>query len=103
MPDPTVISGEISYDLVMNDDMSFIEGCFRLPYKDWQVIIIAKVPNIIKPEIKLGQWQSGVTGVHILIPKTMRLNSDRVEQFLTSIYGVEYWLPVRGPDSMVLR
>jgi hypothetical protein len=33
---------EISYDLVMNDDMEFVEGTYRLPNEDWQVLIVSK-------------------------------------------------------------
>ena len=29
---------EISYDLVMDDDMSFVEGTYRLLGGDWQVV-----------------------------------------------------------------
>jgi hypothetical protein len=31
---------EISYDLVMDDDMWFVDGTKRLPGRDWQVVIV---------------------------------------------------------------
>ena len=34
-----MISGEISYDLVMGDDMAFVEGTFRISGGEWQVFI----------------------------------------------------------------
>ena len=37
-------NGEISYDLVMEDDMAFIEGCYRIGGCDWRVFIISKRP-----------------------------------------------------------
>lgn len=36
------MTGDISYDLVMGDDMGFVEGTFRLPGSPWQVIIVRK-------------------------------------------------------------
>src|SRR4051812_29304852 len=96
------IAGEISYDLVMDDDMPFIEGCFRLPGGVWQVIIISK-RDIKTPKIKLTEWESGVTGVFIEFPEKKRLNAEKTEQLLTSIYNMQYWITVRGPDSLVLR
>ena len=35
-------NGEISYDLVMEDDMAFVEGSYRIGGCDWQVFIISK-------------------------------------------------------------
>lgn len=36
-----LVPAEISYDLVMDDDMSFVEGTYRLPGGDWQVVIVS--------------------------------------------------------------
>jgi len=33
---------EISYDLVMDSDMEFVEGTYRLPGEDWQVVIVSR-------------------------------------------------------------
>ena len=99
---PMNIAGEISYDLVMDDDMPFIEGCFRLPYGIWQVVIISK-RDVPTPQIKHTEWESGVKGVFIEFPRNKRLNAEQVEDLLTSIYRVKYWITVRGPDSIVMR
>jgi hypothetical protein len=97
--------GEISYDLIMNDDMSFIEGCYRLPGGVWEVIIISKWSkwDVTAPTHKLTSWESGVTGVYIQVPHAMRLNAQVTESLLTSIFNVQHWVTVRGPDSIVLR
>ena len=33
------MKAEITFDLVMDDDMPFVEGCYRLPDGPWQVFI----------------------------------------------------------------
>jgi hypothetical protein len=96
------IAGEISYDLVMENDMSFVEGCFRLPHGVWQVVIISK-DDVTSPQIKLTEWDSGIKGVFIQYPQDKPLNSEKVEYLLSSIYNVKHWITVRGPDSMDLR
>jgi hypothetical protein len=34
----TKMQAEISYDLVMDYEMAFVEGTYRLPARDWQVL-----------------------------------------------------------------
>jgi hypothetical protein len=99
------MQAEISYDLVMQDDMPFVEGTYRLPGGTWQVFIFSRHfgPPVEKPQLKFGAWESGVTGVFVHFPQSGRLNKAVVEQVLSEASGVEKWTEVRGPDSMQLR
>jgi hypothetical protein len=93
---------EISYDLIMDDDMSFVEGTYRLPGGDWQVVIVSR-RDVAEPQIVPQRWESGVSGVVVRFPRTGRLNRETVERLLSAALGVSEWVEVRGPDSMRLR
>ena len=92
---------EISYDLAMNDDMEFIEGTFRLPGGDWQVVIASR-HDIAEPQAAVMQWKS-VSGVLVKFPAKERLNAAVLENVLSEALGVRTWTRVEGPDSMGLR
>lgn len=95
---------EISYDLVLGDDMQFLEGTYRLAHKDWQVFIVSAFDREVQGvEVVPQQWQSGVTGLLLRIPKAERINATTVERALSDIFSVSEWVRVRGPDSMPLR
>jgi hypothetical protein len=95
-------NGEISYDLVMDDDMEFVEGSYRICGCDWCVVIISKRP-IEVPSWQGCMWESGVSGIAVRVPLGMQLNSASVESLLSAILGIGDWERVRGPDSMKLR
>ncbi len=96
--------GEISYDLVMDEDMPFVEGTYRLPGGDWQVVIFSAFErDVPEPEVVPQVWPSGVTGVFVRFPRGERLDSAAVERVLSAALGVSEWVRVRGPDSMRLR
>jgi hypothetical protein len=95
---------EISYDLVMGDDMAFVEGTYRLPGGDWQVLIASAFGREVpEPEVVQQTWESGATGVLVRFPQRLALNAEAVERVLSAALGVTEWVPVRGPDSMRLR
>ncbi len=96
------MDAEISYDLVIDDEMSFVEGTYRLPGGDWQVVIFSR-RAIAAPEVKKTQWHSGVTGVFVAFPENDPLNQTVVEQLLGDYLGVASWSVVRGPDSIQIR
>jgi hypothetical protein len=87
----------------MEDDMHFVEGCYRLPGKPWEVFIISKRMETAKVEHHFSKWKSGVTGIVFGVPKIMRLNKTVVEELLSSALGISGWHEVRGPDSIVIR
>lgn len=95
---------EISYDLVMDDDMEFVEGTFRLPGGPWQVVIFsASRRDVPEPEVVLQVWDTGASGVFVRFPCHLPLNAEAVERVLSRALGVSEWVRVRGPDSMQLR
>jgi hypothetical protein len=96
------VTGEISYDLVMDEDMPFVEGTYRLPDHEWQVLIFSK-KEIPAPTFDTCSWDSGVTGVVVHVPLEQKLSKAVVEAMLSSFLSVEKWTEVRGPDSMQLR
>jgi hypothetical protein len=93
---------EISYDLIMDENMAFVEGTYRLPGGTWQVFIFSRAP-VAQPQWRSTAWQSGVSGVFIQFPESEQLNKRAVEQFLSGVLGVEEWVEARGPDSLQLR
>jgi len=94
--------GEISFDLVMDDDMRFVEGCYRLPKRDWQVMVFSRRP-VAAPKFRDQKWDSGVTGIFVSYPEHVPLNEKMVTECLRKHFGVEQWEKVKGPDSMHLR
>jgi hypothetical protein len=95
---------EISYDLVMDDDMEFVEGMYRLPGGDWQVVIVSAFDrDVPEPQVDRQQWESGMSGVFVRLPRADRINAATVERVLSAALGVSEWVWVRGPDSMQLR
>ena len=95
-------NGEISYDLVMEDDMAFVEGSYRIGGCDWQVVIISKRP-IDEPSWKSATWDSRAWGIVVQVPEGMIPNAESAERLLSDILGFGAWTRVRGPDSMQLR
>src|SRR5947209_934185 len=96
------VQAEISYDLVMENDMSFVEGCYRLPGRPWEVFIFSK-KKVAEPEHRFGKWDSGVTGITFFVPDATTLSKSVVEELLSSALGVADWCEVKGPDSIVIR
>ncbi len=99
------MQGEISYDLTMDDDMSFVEGTYRLARGDWQVFIFTRLTRnpIEQPRWDVSVWDSGATGVVFFIPRSFRLNMASVEALMSEALCCEKWERIRGPDSMHLR
>ncbi len=95
---------EISYDLVMDDDMEFVEGAYRLSGGDWQVVIVSAFDrDVPAPQVVPQRWESGVSGVFVRLPRAERINAASVERVLSEALGISEWVRVRGPDSMQLR
>jgi len=101
-PDHRRPNGEISYHIVMEEDMAFAEGSYRIGGCEWCVVIFSKGP-MESPRWKTGTWDSGVSGIEVQVPLKVRLNAATIESLLSDILGVGGWERVRGPDSMQLR
>lgn len=93
---------EISFDLLMEEDMDFAEGSLRVQSSEWKVFVFSK-RDVSTPMIKDTRWPSGVTGVCVDFPRTHVLNQLTTEHILTDHYGITRFDVVRGPDSMGLR
>ena len=96
------MQAEISYDLVMEEDMAFVEGTYRLPKGEWQVFIFSR-GAVLGSQAEHCTWESGISGVFVRFPEAGRLDKKVVEQVLGQALGVEEWREVPGPDSMQLR
>jgi hypothetical protein len=95
---------EITWDLVMSEDMAFAEGCYRLDGRDWQVITAFKAKGTYPVGIRNGvRWDSGVTGMNIVLPDDAKINATVLLEMMSNILGVSEWHEVRGPDSIMLR
>ncbi|MBY8828842.1 hypothetical protein [Hephaestia mangrovi] len=95
---------EITWDLVMSEDMAFAEGCYRLQGEDWQVITAHKAKGIKLIGVRNGvRWDSGVTGMNIVLPDDANINAAKLLKMMSETLGVSEWVEVRGPDSMMLR
>jgi hypothetical protein len=54
------MKAEISFDLVMENDMSFVEGSYRLENHIWQVFMFRKSRGIEQVGVKKNLvWESG--------------------------------------------
>lgn len=98
------MNAEITWDLVMSEDMAFAEGCYRLEGKDWQVVVAYKAKGLHPVGILNGmKWPSGVTGMNIVLPSDGTINAPTLLQMMSEVLGVRDWREVAGPDSMQLR
>jgi hypothetical protein len=96
---------EISYDCRMSDDMRFVEGCYRLPGRHWQVFLFS---NKAVPELRhgFGTWESEVTGVESEVPEGVRINHDFIVRAMSKVFGSGSWsasaVPIRwSSDSTI--
>jgi hypothetical protein len=99
------VKAEITFDLVMTEDMPFVEGCYRLDEGDWQVFMFrhsgrGAEPAGVKRDLV---WDSGVTGLNVILPDDSKINKSLVLIVMSEILGVTEWIEVRGPDSIKLR
>jgi len=94
---------EISFDLLMEDNMSFVEGTFRIAGGNWRVFIFSR-HDVEEPKVNANaKWNSGATGVTVKYPKEAILDKSTVLHLLSACLSVSEWVEVRGPDSISLR
>jgi hypothetical protein len=100
-----LLKGEISFDLVMEEDMPFVEGCYRLCDGEWHVFMVrhsrggTEYVGIYKDLV----WKSGVAGLNVIVRDEERINKGTVLRLLSDALRATEWLEVQGPDSMQLR
>lgn len=99
---------EVSFDLVMEDDMDFVEGTYRLPGEFWRVMVFGKWDG---PTLQWthqiwpsnNPWRERIDGLAFHVPMNAKLNREHVLMALSQALNVRQWIEVHGPDSMVLR
>ena len=95
---------EITFDLIMDNNMDFVEGCYRLDTGAWQVFVVSKEEDSEAIEVSKGLvWDSGVIGLNAFVPLRTRLNRDSIKRILSEELGVTEWTEVSGPDSIQIR
>jgi hypothetical protein len=94
--------GQISFDLIMEDDMDFVEGCYCDTGEAAKVFVITKA-SCETPVFRAVQWPSGVTGVNIYVPHAQVLDRSSSLRLMTCFTGIADWQVVFGPDSITLR
>ena len=87
----------------MHEDMSFVEGTYRLDSSVWRVFTCFRARGHWSVGVKHVSWNSGVAGVNVAVADDAILNKQVVLQALSDALGVTQWSEVQGPDSMVLR
>jgi hypothetical protein len=88
----------------MTEDMSFVEGCYRLDDGEWQVFIFGHSRGFQPVGVKRDLvWDSGVRGLNVILPDDTKINKPFVLNLMSDILGVTEWIEVRGPDSIKLR
>ncbi len=98
---------EISFDTGLEADNRIVEGTYRVPGRFWQVFLFQKerTPGESVPELRhhFGTWPSGITGIEFNVPSRDVLDRDYALRAFASIFGIDDWVEVRGPDSLLLR
>ncbi len=98
------MKAEISFDLVMDEDMPFVEGTYRVDQDVWQVFIFLRAKGTRKVGVEKNiVWKSGVTGLNVVVADDTKLNKSNVLEALSDALGITEWLEIQGPDSMELR
>lgn len=101
--------GEISFDIIVPDDgIEIVEGCYRINGGNWQVYYLTNrnngVPWVGAPDIKNNAvFHSGISGVSGVVPVGWVLNKMKIRKILAEAVGVDEWIEVQGPDSLMLK
>lgn len=96
------VQHELSFDSAPGDDMTSIEGCYRLPGAFWHVFTFTK-SDASEFRHRSGEWGNGIEGVEFEVPEALTLDHDFVIKSLETLIGEGPWRVVQGPDSMILR
>ncbi|MCA9042108.1 MAG: hypothetical protein KDA65_17280 [Planctomycetaceae bacterium] len=99
---------EISFDLVCEEDTDFMEGSYRLLGELWNVFILRKddVQEMqIKPTTwrKFTVWERDCNGIVIRFPMDVIMHRENILDAMSQAFGINDWIQIQGPNSMVLR
>ena len=103
------ILGELTFDIVVEEaGVTHVEGCYRLAGGNWQVYYLTNcdagglplhVPFINNKAV----FSSGLIGVTGYFPADWLLNKESIGRILADAVGVNGWVEVIGPDSLLLK
>ena len=93
---------EISYDIVMREEMDAVEGCYRLPAQFWQGFAFFK-QDVTELQHRFVTWESGLTGIEFDVPREANLNRKYVVRSMSEIFGADSWAEVHGPAGHTLK
>jgi len=94
---------EISYDVVVDDDSTIVEGCVRLPGETWRTFHASKEDELAEARFWTFDWENGIGGMALELPAGVTMNKAALEQAFASFLGVEQIVEAPGPDSMMMR
>jgi hypothetical protein len=99
---------EISFDTVLEEQNTYVEGSYRLPGTFWQVVVFRKgdVPDVQHEPSRWKKptpWEQETTGIVITIPQEAKVDRDCLLRAISQATGCGGWVEVSGPDSMNLR
>ena len=101
--------GEITFDIVVPEEgLPHVEGCYRINRGNWQVYYLTNRHNGVSwtgaPIVRSkAVFQSGISGVSGVVPIDCTLNKKTVKKILAQAAGVNGWIEVSGPDSLLLK
>jgi hypothetical protein len=103
------VLGEISFDIVVPEEgVATVEGCYRINEGNWQVYYLTNRDNGAlwtgAPAINSkAVFHSDISGVSGVVPCDWILNKKTIKRILAEAVGVDGWIEVSGPDSLILK
>lgn len=102
--------GEITFDTILSDeDNEYVEGCYRTNSGDWRVYAFThgdheRNSRMSEKDIRHDiVFRGGVIGTDGILPRENKLNKDSIIRILAELTGVEHWVEVSGPNSLILK
>ena len=103
------VLGEITFDIIVPEGgVTHVEGCYRLNGGNWLVYYLTNYQrddsSIDTPIIdRKAVFSSGIAGVSGFFPADWLLNKKKIGEILAQAVGVDGWVEVTGPDSLLLK
>jgi hypothetical protein len=103
------VLGEITFDIIVPEEgVAHVEGCYRINGGNWQVYYLTNqdkgAPWTGAPIVRSKAiFQSGISGVSGVVPGGWILNKRTIKKILAEAIGVDGWIEVSGPDSLILK
>jgi hypothetical protein len=104
-----VALGEVTFDIVVPEEgVRHAEGCYRIYGGNWHVCYLTNWHDGASwtgdPAIRSAAiFQSGISGASGIVPADWILNRKTIKKILAEAVGVDGWIEVSGPNSLILR